>query len=48
MNFKDMTREERALYEKIKQHDDTLDWLVRNLAILATITLITSLIVLFT
>lgn len=47
MNHKDMTAEERAIYEKLKQREDTLDWLVRNLAILATITLITALIVLF-
>lgn len=47
MNFRDMTADERAYYERIKQRDDTLDWLVRNLAVVATITLIVALIVLF-
>lgn len=47
MNFRDMTAEERAYYEKIKAHDDSANWLLRNLAIFTTIITIATLIILF-
>lgn len=46
MNFRDLTPEERAYYEKIKK-PDTSRWLLRNLAILTTIFVIVTLIILF-
>lgn len=47
MNFRDMTPEERAYYEKIKAHDDSIDWLLRNLAIFTMLVTIATLIILF-
>lgn len=47
MNFRDMTPEERAYYEKIKAHDDSMNWLLRNLAILTALITIATLIILF-
>lgn len=47
MNFRDMTPEERAYYEKIKAHDDSIDWLLKNLAIFTALVIIATLIILF-
>lgn len=47
MNFRDMTPEERAYYEKIKAHDDSVDWLLKNLAIFTALVIIATLIILF-
>ena len=47
MNFRDMTPEERAYYEKIKAHDDSIDWMLRNLAIFTALVIIATLIILF-
>lgn len=46
MNFKDMTPEERAYYEKIKARSDGTTWLLRNLAIFTVIFVIATLIIL--
>lgn len=47
MNFMDMTPEERALYEKIKARDESINWLIRNLAIFTVLFTIATLLVLF-
>ena len=47
MNFMDMTPEERALYEKIKARDESLNWLIANLAIFTLVFTIATLLVLF-
>lgn len=47
MNFRDMTPEERAYYEKIKAHEDSIDWLLKNLAIFTALVIIATLIILF-
>lgn len=47
MNFKDMTREERAKYEKIKPRHDDIDLLLINLAIFTVAFTILTLILLF-
>lgn len=47
MNFRDMTPEEKAYYEKIKQREDTIDYLLRVLTVVATATLIATIIMLF-
>ena len=47
MNFRDMTPEERAFYEKIKAHNDSINWLLRNLAIFTVFFTIATLMILF-
>lgn len=47
MNFMDMTPEERALYEKIKARDESLNWLIANLTIFTLVFTIATLLVLF-
>lgn len=47
MNFADMTPEERAYYEKIKKRNDSMNWALKNLAIVAGLVLIATLIMLF-
>lgn len=47
MNYMNMTPEEKALYEKIKAHDESMNWLIRNLAIFTVLFTIATLLVLF-
>ena len=47
MNFRDMTAEEKAYYEKIKQREDTIDYVLRVLTVVAIATLIATIIMLF-
>lgn len=47
MNFRDMTPEERAYYEKIKARNDSTTWILRNLAIFTALFVIATLIILF-
>ena len=47
MNFRDMTAEEKAYYEKIKQREDTIDYVLRVLTVVAAATLIATIIMLF-
>lgn len=47
MNFKDMTPEERAYYEKIKARSSSSNWVLRNLALFTIIFVIVTLTVLF-
>ena len=46
MNFRDLTREELAYYNKIKK-PDTSGWLIKNLAIITAIFVLATLTALF-
>ena len=47
MNYMNMTPEEKAYYEKIKAHDESINWLIANLAIFTLVFTIATLLVLF-
>lgn len=47
MNYMNMTPEERALYEKIKARDESMNWLLANLTIFTLVFTIATLLVLF-
>lgn len=47
MNYINMTPEEKAYYEKIKARNDSMNWLIRNLAIFTVLFTIATLLVLF-
>ena len=44
MNFRDMTRDDISYYNSIRKRDDSLDWILKTLAITAGITVIAMLV----
>lgn len=47
MNFRDMSKDDLDYYNKIRPRDDDLDWVLKSLAILAAVVLVTGLLAVF-